>query len=232
MVVFFHVKRNTTTLCRIWHVEVIKLFRNKKTKKAKLRESEECLKLFNETVGNKIEEEGYGDSLALYNKIKEYYKVKIKQKDFIISVERIRLETIVGKYSDSLSNYSISLFIGIMSALTALFIQSMDVLNINISAFPKEINMLLKVGTFFTLLYILARSLNDSTSIKNRRKSIVNSIRLNVLAEIEKELAQKEANTIDRENIGDEQPEKTQKEVGATKQKSKSNNSIKKKKRK
>ncbi|MCB2321269.1 hypothetical protein LGK98_10560 [Clostridium tagluense] len=202
------------------------MFRNRKEKKEKLRESEECLKLFNETVGNKTEEDGYNDSLDLYKEIKKYYKVKIKQKDFIIRVERIRLETITGKYSSSLSNYMISLTIAIMAALLAVLIQSVGLFNINISVLPEEINILLKIVTFLILLYVLINSLNDNISMKNKRESIINNIRLNVLIEIEKEIAQEDAddNIIDRRNIGNGQPKKVEQEVAISKHKSKKNN--------
>lgn len=144
---------------------------------------------------NNIEKKNHDDLHKIIERIKKDYENNINNNELDIMTEKIRLKHIVGKYNTSVLSNVASFYIAISSGLFALFMQSMDIFNINIYFLSKTgsdlINMVLKVGIFLLLLWFIGKNLIDTEKEKGNKISILNSIRLEVIIQIEKEYQEK-----------------------------------------
>lgn len=153
----------------------------------------ECLSLFSETKLNATEKYDHDNIVKLIDEIKQFYKDKLDRKEISIQAERIRLEASIGKYSTNYSKNVTILLIGMLSALFVLFIDKIGVFNDtkiqNISSYLSEpVIMLIKVLSFLLIILYLMKLTGDKYTKIEKKLSIINNIRLQVLEDIEKEI--------------------------------------------
>ncbi|WP_238906643.1 hypothetical protein [Clostridium sp. YIM B02506] len=172
--------------------------KKKKSEENKESAIEECERLFDEEI--KSDKNEYNEvkkdieqTRKLYENIKNYYYKKIKSDYRYLVFEKIRLERKLGKYNHKIIEFSVNYFIGIFSAVFALFLQSVNLFDvIKITVFSNDINSILnnmvKMITFFILLFGFMRMFDDKGSKEQQYINVLNNIKLKVIEEIEKEI--------------------------------------------
>lgn len=153
----------------------------------------ECLSLFSETKLNTTEKYDHDNIVKLIDEIRKFYKDKLDRKEISIQAERIRLEASIGKYSTNYSKNVTSLFIGMLSALCVLFIDKIGVFNDtkiqNISSYLSgPVIILIKLLSFLLIILYLMKLTGDRYTKIEKKLSIINNIKLQVLEDIEKEI--------------------------------------------
>jgi hypothetical protein len=153
-----------------------------------------CQEMFDAEKNKSQDDLDFNSAKKLYVDLKKYYLEKIKQDDKFINIERIRLQQELGNYTRDFVNTNITFYITFLSALGALLLQDIGLFDkIKITSFTEEINsslsLFLKIIAFFAILGYLTYQMNfDKSSKTEKRKTILNNIKLKVLEDIEKEI--------------------------------------------
>ncbi|WP_160678737.1 hypothetical protein [Clostridium sp. C8-1-8] len=116
----------------------------------------------------------------LYSEIYKFYKGRMQENDFDISIERILLEKRAGKYNGEKYKANISIMLGFFCALTPVYIQGFVELNPS----NKAIIYILSTLVAFGVVY---RELSKSVD-SDKGKDVVYNVSLKVLSCIEKEI--------------------------------------------
>jgi hypothetical protein len=173
---------------------------NKKHKQGKTR-YDDYLELFRT---DKCDTD-YVKTEELYNEIKQYYENKVKSNRISISVEKIRLETNLGKYNGNIFNLSINYFIAMLAVILTLFFEKLDLFgyefefgnDINLNA---SFNNALKVISLVAIVLFLIKVLSDKKTILTNKRDILDNIKLKVLDDLEKEYSAENAKKKEIEN--------------------------------
>lgn len=154
------------------------------------------IKKFEENKTDKKEKEDYGDIQILYNNIKSFYYAQITSKQMNIYVEKVRLESETGKYLDPFNIQRASLFIAIIAVIFTLYLQGSNFFNFHINHFDNSISniidALLKIGVLYLAIWNVGKSLYNDKDKKENMQYLINSIRLKILDDIEKEIAEEQ----------------------------------------
>lgn len=153
------------------YVEVIELRKKDKNK---------LLLEFNKYINDENKHNRYNHIQELYLKAREHYNKKIKDKDFDIKIEKIKIEKKLGNYSGIMSKSNEAIFVGIFSGVFPLFIE-------RIGLFDEGGNMIRTMLYFFYVLILVAFTFGPTIK-KDSTKDAMLYICLNVLNEIEKEI--------------------------------------------
>lgn len=149
----------------------------------------QCLNLFRINKNEK----GYIEASNLYNEVKEYYKLKLRDENFNLVVEKIRLESIVGKFDNNIKNFSINYLNSFMFVIITLYLEGIKLFEFQLKWFPNDnVNSILTIFSkgilFMLIIYITQKIIFSKGTKKERNDEVLNNVKLKVLEEIEKEM--------------------------------------------
>lgn len=138
----------------------------------------------------------YEGIYKLYTQIKDEYIEKINKQEIDLSIEKIRLETILGKYNNPITNIYMGYFVSIVAVIITILLEQLGIFSIDIESrlpfLPQGTNISLKLLTAFFYMYVLMRVLNGKKERKDNSQYLVNCIRLKIIEDIELELKEKQ----------------------------------------
>lgn len=153
----------------------------------------ECCDYYYLKNSNSINEKNdYMELDELYSEIKKDYYNKLKRKEIKISVEKIRLESQMGKYISKLGDFSLNYYIAMVAVFMTLYLEKLNVFggiifkNIDKSV-ASILNSLAALAIFMLLIQFFV-CIMDKDIEKDKRESLINNIKLKVLEDIEKEI--------------------------------------------
>ncbi|MBU3102237.1 MULTISPECIES: hypothetical protein [Clostridium] len=172
------------------------MFWNKKKRLVSKVDYKKYVKKFEENKTDKKEKEDYEDIQILYNNIKSFYYTQIKSKQLKVNIEKVRLESETGKYLDPFNIQRIGLFIAICAVIFTLYLQGSNIFNFHIKYFGDSVSNIINASlgavTFIILICCMGKNLYSDKDKKQNMQFFINSIRLKVLDDIEKEIAEEQ----------------------------------------
>ena len=125
---------------------------------------------------------GYNNIKKAYEDIEKFYRAKIKNEDFDIKIEKIRIENKLGKYETKISKLGFSYIIMIFGNIFYFMLQSIfQYMNYN-----RTLNLILDFISLISILIIVLRSVGKDVN-KENPKGIMLNVSLKVLDELKKE---------------------------------------------
>ncbi|KZL88782.1 hypothetical protein [Clostridium magnum] len=145
--------------------------------KKSIREFDDYFKLYQEKESKEVEE--------LYTHIKESYKLRFKDNQIKIKIEKINLERNIGKYQGALRKHGLTFLIGILGVMIQLLLpEFLKMFGINNSSLNFAV-------MFICLIFFMSAVGKDFD--KERPKDLMKFIALKVLEDIEKETNENKA---------------------------------------
>lgn len=138
------------------------------------------IQLFDEFQQSKYKMKEYLEFKILYHHIMDFYAKKISSGKIDIKIEKLVLESKLGKYEGENLKFNSSLFVGISCALATLYIQSL----VEVTAENRALFMLVFIIVAFSVIFTLSKR----NITKNKDKDNVYNVSVKVLEYIEKNL--------------------------------------------
>lgn len=120
----------------------------------------------------------------LYNHIKKSYKIKFKDDEMKIRIEKINLERNIGKYQGALRKHGLSFFIAILGIMLQLILpELLKIFNVDSNINSAAIKVAFMILFMLWFMYSVGKGFDNQ-----RPKDLMNYIALKVLEDIEIEI--------------------------------------------